>query len=316
MRLLFLGSPGEAVPFLEACAREHEVAAVLTQPDKPSGRGLKLSPPPVKLAAQRLGLRVLQPADPAEPAPELQALGADMAVVVAYGRILKPEVLASTRHGFLNVHFSLLPRWRGAAPVAWTLLSGERRSGVSLFWIEEGLDTGPLQRQAPEDVREDDDEPTLMSRLVDLGVRELGSALGEVAEGRVRREPQAGEPTRAPKLHAAIARLDFKQSAEEFHNRVRALQGGPKPYLLLKVPGREQPLRVAVLKTALEAGAEGPGEAGDLVRVERSRGILIRLRSGRLWISQVQPEGKKPVFSADFLNGLRLGPGGRLETLP
>lgn len=316
MRLLFLGSPEEAVPFLEACVREHEVALVLTQPDKPSGRGLRLSPPPVKAAAQRLGLRVLQPADPTAAAEELRALDADLAVVVAYGRLLKPEVLAAARHGFLNVHFSLLPRWRGAAPVAWTLLQGERRAGVTLFWLDQGLDTGPVQRQAEEGVRDEDDEPALMGRLVELGVRELRAALRDIAEGRVRREPQAGEPTRAPKLQPSLARLDFSLDAAAFHDRVRALQGGPKPYLPLKVPGREQPLRVVVLKTALEPGEGVCGDGGEILRVERARGILLRLGSGRLWVTQVQPEGKKPVSAADFLNGLRLAPGGRLETLP
>lgn len=316
MRLLFFGSPEEAVPFLEECARSHEIAAVLTQPDRPSGRGLKLSPPPVKAAAQRLGLKVLQPQDPREADLELKACAADMAVVVAYGRILKPGTLASTRHGFLNVHFSLLPRWRGAAPVAWTLLRGESRAGVTLFWIDEGLDTGPIQRKAALEVRPEEDAPALTARLVALGAAELGSALREISEGRILREPQSGEATRAPKPDPSLAELDLDLPAAELHNRVRALQGGHKPFLRLKAAGRGTPLRVAVLKTALDEEAGPAGEKGVVLRVERGRGILIALRSGRLWLSQVQPEGKKPVSAADFLNGLRMRPGGRLETVP
>jgi len=132
MKLLFLGSPGIAVPFLEACARSgHEVAAVLTQPDRPAGRGLRLHEPEVKAAASRLGLRVLQPEKPSAAAAELSALDADLGVVVAYGRFLKPDLLGAARLGFLNVHFSLLPRCRGAAPVAWTLIRGERECGVT-----------------------------------------------------------------------------------------------------------------------------------------------------------------------------------------
>ena len=324
MRLIFLGSPQEAVPFLDECARLHEVAAVLTRPDRPSGRGLKLSPPPVKLAAQRLGLNVIQPNDPGESDSELKRLGADLAVVVAYGRILKPRTLSAAKHGFLNAHFSLLPRWRGAAPIAWAILRGDRRSGVTLFWLDEGLDTGPVQRMAALDIRPEDDFMSLTGRLVELGVAEMRQALQDISEGRLRREPQSGEAAEAPKIPAEAARLDFSLAAGEFHGRVRALQGGPKPYMKLKIPGREAPLRVVILRTALPSEAdETAGEFGSdsalpgfVNTVERSRGILIGLRSGRLWLSQVQPEGKKPVSAADFLNGLRMGPGGRLETLP
>ena len=321
MRLLFLGSPEEAVPFLEECARGHEVAAGMTRPDRPSGRRLQLTPPPVKLAAERLGLSVLQPEDPQESQERLRSLGADMAVVVAYGRLLRPQTLSSTKHGFLNAHFSLLPRWRGAAPIAWALLRADARSGVTFFWIDEGLDTGPVQRMAALDIRPDDDLPSLKRRLVELGVLELREALREIAEGRIRREPQSGEATRAPKIAADLALLDFGLRPEEFHGRVRALQGGPKPYLRLKVPGRQAPLRVAVLRTALAGAGEGRADEGDSAggrvhRVERAGGILIGLNSGRLWLSQVQPEGKKPVSAADFLNGLRMSPGGRLETIP
>ncbi|MFA6029325.1 MAG: methionyl-tRNA formyltransferase [Elusimicrobiota bacterium] len=313
MRLLFLGSPQEAVPFLEACARAHEVVAVLTQPDRPSGRGLRPTPPPVKDAALRLGLRVLQPARPSEAADELKALGADMAVVVAYGRILSAKTLAATRHGFLNVHFSLLPRWRGAAPVAWALMEGDARTGVTLFWIDEGLDTGPVQRMAEEDVRPEDDARTLMSRLVSLGVRELEGALADVALGRVRREPQTGAQTRAPKLGPEHARLDFSLDASVFHNRVRALAGGPRPFLRLATP--RGPLRAAVLST-FPGEAEVGGDPGSVARVERARGVLVECRLGSVWLREVQPEGKKPMSAADFLNGLRTGPGDRLEIIP
>jgi len=319
MRLLFLGSPEEAVPFLEECARGHEVAAVVTRPDKPSGRRLLLSAPPVKRAAERLGLRVLQPEDPRQALAELRSLGADLAVVVAYGRILEGEILAAAKLGFLNAHFSLLPRWRGAAPIAWALMSGDARTGVTHFWLDEGMDTGPVQRMAALDIREDDDALSLTRRLVELGVSELREALREVAQGRIRREPQSGEAARAPKIGPELAELAFSLEPAQFHGRVRALQGGTKPYLKLKVGGRQAPLRVAVLKTAAEgalAPPEEPEAAGRVLRVERARGILIALRGGRLWLSQVQIEGKKPISAADFLNGLRMSPGGRLETTP
>ncbi|MEK7656418.1 MAG: methionyl-tRNA formyltransferase, partial [Elusimicrobiota bacterium] len=251
MRLLFFGSPEAAVPFLEECGRPpHRVLSVVTRPDRPSGRGLSPKPPAVKDAALRLGLGVLQPEDPSSVAGVLKALGADMAVVVAYGKLLKPEVLGASRLGSLNVHFSLLPRCRGAAPVAWTLLRGEKLSGVSLFWLDEGMDTGPLQRAAPEEVGPEDDALTLMGRLVSRGVLELRAALSDIESGRVRRDPQRGEPTLAPKLKAADARLDLGRSAEQSHACVRALRAGPRAFLELKVPGKDGKSRVTVLRTA------------------------------------------------------------------
>ncbi|MFA6093383.1 MAG: methionyl-tRNA formyltransferase [Elusimicrobiota bacterium] len=314
MRLLFLGSPAPAVPFLEECVRSHEVAAVLTQPDRPCGRGLKDSAPPVKTAALRLGIPVLQPGRPEECAQELRRMQADMAVVVAYGRMLDPDVLSCTRHGFLNVHFSLLPRWRGAAPVQWTLLGGDARAGVTLFWIDNGMDTGPMQRQAAETVLAEDDACTLMERLTALGVRELREVLGEVASGVVRRTPQSGESTRAPKLDSSYARLAFDLSAQEFCARVRGLAAGPRPYLMLSTP--KGPLRVKVLRAALDSPDAVGNSKGLLVRVERGRGVLVECRLGRVWIEEVQPEGKTAMSAVDFLNGLRIGIGGRLEIIP
>mgnify|MGYP001586167965 CR=1 FL=1 len=319
MRLLFFGSPEAAVPFLEECGRPpHQVLSVVTRPDRPSGRGLAPKAPAVKAAALRLGLSVLQPEDPSSVAGVLKALGADMAVVVAYGKILEPELLGASRLGSLNVHFSLLPRCRGAAPVAWTLLRGEKLGGVSLFWLDAGMDTGPLQRAAPEEVRPEDDALTLMGRLVSKGVLELRAALRDIEAGRVRREPQKGEPTLAPKLKASDARLGFDRGARELHDRVRALRAGPRAYLELKVPGKDGKPRVTVLRTAMEIPENGPADAGQPVpgrirRIVPSGGFLVECGSGLLWVLEVQPEGKKPVSGADFLNGLRIRPGERLE---
>ena len=145
MKLLFFGTPQEAVPFLEACAREHEVLAAVTRADRPAGRGLALLAPPIKVRAQELGIPVFQPGKPLDILGEFRRLQADVAVVVAYGKILPKEVLESTRLGFLNVHFSLLPKYRGAAPIEWSLIRGETRTGVTVFWLDQGMDTGPIQ---------------------------------------------------------------------------------------------------------------------------------------------------------------------------
>jgi methionyl-tRNA formyltransferase len=159
LKTIFFGTPETAVPFLRLLAKETRVVAVVSQPDKPAGRGLEVAPTPVKKAALELGLKVLQPAKPSEIAAELKALGADFGVVVAYGRILKTDVLASTRLGLLNAHFSLLPKYRGAAPVQWALVNGETKTGVSLFWLDEGMDTGPVQDMTETAVGPDEDAP-------------------------------------------------------------------------------------------------------------------------------------------------------------
>lgn len=305
MKLAFFGSPSVAVPFLEAIAVEHAVLAVVTQPDKPAGRGLELKAPAVKAAAQRLGLPVRQPRKPSDLAAELSSLSLDLAVVVAYGRILKPDLLAVTRHGFMNVHFSLLPKYRGAAPVQWSLMKGERETGVTLFWLDAGMDTGPVQRMAAVPLPPDEDAAALFQRLTALGVCELRAALSDVAAGRVVREPQRGEPSAAPKLDAAAARIGFEMSARELHDRVRGLAAGPGAWF--ESGGR----RVKVLKTSVVQDS-GPGEPGRLLAVEPDGGVLVQCRVGVVRVREVQPEGKKTLSAADFLNGLRLRAGEKL----
>lgn len=308
MKLLFLGTPALAVPFLEVCRAGHEVAAVLSQPDKPSGRRLEIRPTPVKEAALAAGLKVLQPDGPSSAVEELRALGADVGVAVAYGRMLKPDLLAVPRLGFINVHFSLLPRYRGAAPVQWALLNGDSRTGVTIFWIERELDSGPVQRQASLDVGPDEDSLGLFQRLVALGVSELREALADIAAGRVRREPQSGTPVPAPKVRSDLSLIDLSaMSARQAHDRVRGLRAGPKAYLQVCAPGRP-PFRLTLLKTSVE-DPDLAGRPGEILRVERAKGILIQCRVGRIWLLEVQPEGKRQIFSVDFLNGARLRAG-------
>lgn len=322
LRLVFFGSPQVAVPFLEACVRAEgwEVAAVVAQPDRPAGRGMKLRPPPVAEAAARLGLPLRQPAKPGEFVEELRTLAPDLCVVVAYGHILRREVLDLARQGFLNVHFSLLPKYRGAAPVQWSLVRGETRTGVTLFWLDEGMDTGPVQSVAEIPVGPDEDALELFERLAALGVETLAGTLSDLAAERIRRDPQIGEPSKAPKIKPEFGRISFEMPAIEIHNRVRGLRAGPGCHLLLRPPGASKELRVKVLKTALEgsgpeAGPTATGPAGTVLLVDPKKGILVQLSPGRLWFREVQPEGKKQQTSADFLNGLRLGAGDRLVSV-
>lgn len=310
LKTIFFGTPETAVPFLRLLAKRTEVLAVVSQPDRPAGRGLAVAPTPVKAAALELGLKVLQPNKPSEIAVELKALGADLAVVVAYGRILRADALAATRLGFMNAHFSLLPKYRGAAPVQWALARGEKKTGVSLFWLDEGMDMGPIQTIRETEIGPDEDAGELLARLTSLGVEMLDSTLNDLEAGKVLRLAQAGEPSLAPLIKREDARVDLGRPAQEIHDLVRGFRQWPRAYLeKTGVP------RLLVLKTALAAAADpaGKGLPGRVLAVDRDRGILVECgSSSRLWVLDVQPEGKKTLNAADFANGLRLAAGGFL----
>jgi len=309
MKTIFFGTPETAVPFLRSLVQNTEVLAVVTQPDKPAGRGLETAHTPVKAAALELGLKVLQPVKPSEIAAELKALGADFGVVVAYGRIMKADILSSTRLGLLNAHFSLLPKYRGAAPVQWSLVRGETKTGVSLFWLDEGMDTGPVQAMLETDILADEDAPALLSRLTGLGVELLQKTLSDVSAGKVVRTPQEGAASMAPLIKREDAILKLDRDATELHNLVRGFRSWPRAWLELAAG------KVLVLKTELAGPSDPPatGTPGTVLSIGRNKGILVECSArSRLWFLEVQPEGKKPLNAAEFANGLRLAEGGFL----
>lgn len=309
MKLLFFGTPETAVPFLEETASAHEVAAVVTQPDKPSGRGLELKASPVKTRARELGLTVHNPEKPSSLCSALGALKPDLAVVVAYGKLLKSDLLAVPRLGLLNVHFSLLPKYRGAAPVQWSLVRGENRTGVTLFWLDAGMDTGPIFSQRSLAIDPDEDAPSLLKRLTAVGVEVVRSALEDIGAGRIRREPQLGEPSLAPLIKRQDARIRLDRPAGEIHNLVRGMRMWPRAYLDLG----PTPRRVLVLRTSLPESSPVKTDSpapGRVLRVEPGKGILVECGDGSsLWFLEVQPEGKSPIPAANFLNGLRIHSG-------
>ncbi|MDX6769658.1 MAG: methionyl-tRNA formyltransferase [Elusimicrobiota bacterium] len=306
LRTVFFGTPETAVPFLRLLAAKTDLLAAVSQPDRPSGRGMTVTATPVKAEAQRLGVRVLQPAKPSEVAGELKDLHPDLAVVVAYGRILRPDVLATPKLGCLNAHFSLLPKYRGAAPVQWSLVRGETTTGVTLFWLDEGMDTGPIQAAATVEVSPDEDAPALLARLTALGVELLERQLAELEAGRVTREPQRGEASLAPLIKREDARIDLTKDAKAVHDLVRGFRSWPRASL-----GGD-----LVLKTALALPSDPPGKGvpGTVLSIERPRGILVECGSrSRLWFLEVQSEGKKPLAAVDFANGRRLAVGSVLS---
>lgn len=312
LRIVFLGTPDIACGFLSRIAASgHEIAGVVSQPDRPSGRGLKLCCSPVSALSGELRFKTFTPADKTALHDVIAELEPDLCVVVAYGMLIPGRTLALSRLGFLNVHFSLLPRYRGAAPVQWALMNGETSTGVTLFWLDEGMDTGPvfLRRAVP--VLETDDAYSLFARLACAGADLLAEGLEKAAAGGITSEPQSGEPSRAPRLTSGIARLDFALPAAAALGKVRGLACGPRARFAFYVRGRS--ITVQVLGAAAAPEPCG-GAAGEILSVEPGGSFIVKCGVGALLIKTVKPEGKKEMSGADFLNGLRLGRGDNLRS--
>jgi methionyl-tRNA formyltransferase len=309
-RLVFMGTPETAVPTLRRCLTDgHEVVAVWTQPDRPAGRGNKLTAPPVKEFALAHGLTVHQPTKiKTEEARTLfESHAADAAVVVAYGRILPPAFLRAPRRGCVNVHFSLLPRYRGAAPVNWAIARGERETGVTTMLMDEGLDTGPLLLQRATPVAPAETAPQLLARLSELGAELLGETLARFdhIEPRPQRDEDA---TLAPLLKREDGLVDWTLNATEIECRVRGFQPWPNAHTLLR--GQRLVIwRAEVLSEDHDAQSRQPGT------VIRARGADWTVACGArttLRILEAQAEAKRRMSARDLLNGLRVQAGERL----
>jgi methionyl-tRNA formyltransferase len=289
-----MGTPDFAVPTLLALAEAgHEIAAVYTQPPRPAGRGRRLTPSPVAEAAAELGLDVRTPAtlrDPVEQAA-FAALGLDAAVVVAYGLILPRAVLNAPRHGCWNLHASLLPRWRGAAPIQRAIMAGDAETGVCVMRMEEGLDTGPVAIRAPTPIGARETAGELAGRLAAMGAPLMAAALAALAEGRLGARPQAAEgATYAAKIDKAEARIDWTLPAADIERRIRALDPAPGAWTTL---GAE---RLKVLLASVEPGAGEPGATLD-------DALLVACGRDALRIETAQREGRAPMPAEELLRG-------------
>ena len=297
MRIAFLGTPAFAVPSLDALERAgHAVLAVVAQPDRPAGRDREIREPATKAWARARRVPVLQPEKVRDGrlAAELSRLAPELLVVVAYGRILGPDLLRLAPHGAVNVHASLLPRHRGAAPVQWAIAAGDRETGVTVMQMDEGLDTGDvlLQRAAP--VLPEDDADSLARRLSALGGEALVEALSLLDAGRVVPVPQDGaRATLAPVLEKEHGRLDFALPAARLADRVRGFRPWPGAFTLLG--GR-------VLKVHRAEAREGAGLAPGEARPDEA-GLVVGCGEGALQLLEVQLEGKRRMLAADFLKG-------------
>ncbi len=307
MNVLFAGTPEFAARCLEALLESrHSVAGVMTQPDRPAGRGLALAPSPVKMLAAAQGLQIAQPVSlrDARSQSELERFRADVIVVAAYGLILPQPVLELPRHGAINIHASLLPRWRGATPIQRALLAGDRETGVSIMQMDSGLDTGPLLMQEKIPILEDDTAGTLHDRLAELGAKLIVQALDALEAGVVKATPQPAEGvTYAAKLDRREARVDWRTGAVTVNRQVRALNPSP---------GADARTRGVELKIWRCATAAGRGNPGEILSVG-PRGLCVACGEGALVITELQRSGGKRLPAAEFLRGFPLSAGERFE---
>ncbi len=300
MRLVFLGTPAFAVPTLEKLAESgSEVMLAVTQPDRPRGRGPHDAPPPVKETALRLGIPVYQPERVRRPeaVERLRALAPDAMVVVGYGQIIPQSVIDIPPMGIINVHASLLPKYRGAGPVQWSIINGEKRTGVTTMRIDAGLDTGDMLLKSETEIGPDETAVELGARLAVLGANLLVETFAGLAAGSIVPHKQdPAEATYAPLLKKEDGLIDWFQPAEAIHNRVRGLQPWPGAYTTF----RGELLHIWKTRVVGQASACPTG------RIAALKPLAIACGSGALELVEVQLEGRRRMPAADFVNGHRL----------
>jgi methionyl-tRNA formyltransferase len=308
MRVLFWGTPAFSLPALRALAEEgHDVVGVVTQPDRPVGRGRTVQFSAIKQEAIDEGIPVLQPerARGDEFMAQIRALGADVSVVVAYGQILKPEVLAVPRLGSINIHASLLPELRGAAPIQWAVLRGHTHSGVTIMQMEAGLDSGPMLLKVEEPIRPDESSSELAARLSEIGAEALVEALALLEEDALVPEPQDHAlATFAPKIERDTARIDWTRDADEVARWMRGMD---------EVPGAwsELPGRGAVKLFRPRVVADASGEPGQVLEADGAAGVLIACGRGAVRVAEVQPPGKRRMQAGEWVRGRGVSAGDR-----
>lgn len=305
MRLIFMGTPAAAVPTLARCLADgHTVVDVWSQPDRPAGRGGKLAVPPVKQFALEHDLPVFQPTKLKIPESldRFRSHEADAAVVVAYGRILPLDYLQAPVQGCINVHFSLLPKYRGAAPVNWAIVNGESESGVTTMRMDQGLDTGDILLQSSTPIKPHETAPELMARLAETGADLLSETLSRLAQ--IEPQPQDhDQATLAPILKREDGQIDWTLDAKAIEQRVRGFQ--PWPGAFTQLGGQ----RLAIWQAEVANLLDKPGASGEIVHAHGGELIVACGNHTALQLTELQPEGKRRLPARDFLNGARLTTG-------
>jgi methionyl-tRNA formyltransferase len=318
MKLIFMGTPEFAVPSLKRLLADgHTVAAVFTQPDKPAGRGKHLHTPPIKRLALEHGIAVYQPAKiktNEDVRAVFESLQPDACIVAAYGKILPEWLLQIPRWGCINVHASLLPRYRGAAPINWAIAGGERQTGVTIMQMDAGMDTGPMLARSSIAIGDTETAPELSTRLAELGAALLSETLPKIERGEITAEPQNNdEATYAPMLKREDGLLDWQWTATEISNRVRAFQPWPGIYTMLG--GARLHIwraRQEAADSSAAASNQTADAPGTILRIDKA-GLVVSCAAGTtLCIEECQIEGKRRVAAREFANGMRLKIGDRI----
>ncbi|MBI4064668.1 MAG: methionyl-tRNA formyltransferase [Elusimicrobia bacterium] len=303
MRIVFFGTPQTAASHLNAIASSNfEIAGVVTQQDLPRGRGLKISPPPVKITAQETGVKtILQPEKLKDAGVEktIAGLKADLGVVVAYGKIIPPSLLKIPRRGMINVHFSLIPKLRGPSPVEYAIWEGHQKTGVSTFWIDQGMDTGDLLDQRETEIKPTENARELLDRLTQMGCELLIDSLKQIEADRALKIPQDNaQASYCKKLTKESGRLDWAKPAQALDRQIRALAIWPGTYALLD--GK----KIQIIKA--KATAENfPQKPGLVVDLRKPAGFLIKCGLGSLLVEEVKPEGGRAMFAWAYLQGFQ-----------
>ena len=304
MKILFMGTPDFAVPCLRVLAESsHEVAGVFTQPDKPKGRGYKMIPTPVKAAALEYGIEVYQPLslrkgdDAAETMEILHNIAPDLIVVTAYGQILPKEVLELPKYGCINIHASLLPKYRGAAPINWVLLNGEKKTGVTSMQMNEGLDTGDMLIKKSTDIGEDETYSQLYSRLSEMGGQVLMETVDAIEKGTLSPEKQDDSLScYSPMIRKEMSALDFSKSAAQIHNTIRGVTG------FTNFGGK----RLKIFASHISDNIAHDCPAGSIIDPDK---FIISCGEGAIEVTELQLEGSKRMKTSDFLRGRKLTKG-------
>lgn len=298
MKIVFMGTPDYAVPSLEACLKDHEVLAVFTQPDRPKGRGKKLAPPPVKVKALEHDIPVYQPEKlkTQENVKVLKDLAPDLIVVVAYGQILSKEILDIPPKGCVNVHASLLPKYRGASPINWAIVQGEKVTGVTTMYMDVGLDTGDMIEKVDVEITDDMDCGQLHDILMDKGGHLLETTLSLIDQDKAPRTPQDdSKSTYAPLLDRSMGLIDWNTSAQSIINKIRGLNPWPSSYT--KFEGKTMKIFTAVLDEE-----KVTGQVGEILRVDKT-GLYVQAKDGVVNVQMLQFPNSKRMHISQYILG-------------
>ncbi len=305
MNVIFVGTAPLGIPTLQALAQKHKILAVFTQPDRPAGRGLVLTPPPIKRAALELGLPVYQPEKINREVEFIKALHPEVIVVVAFGQFLSKRLLEIPRHGCINLHASLLPKYRGAAPIQWAIINGERETGLTTFVLSEEMDAGDILLQESVPISDSDTAGTLHDKLAELGPDLVLRTLEGLEKGTLTPRPQDhSQATFAPKIESALGQIDWAQPARKIFNLIRGLNPQPGAHTFFE----GQRLKIYASRVMASASIFEPGRVIDL----GSDGPIIRCGEDALELTEVQPAGKRRMSGRDFVNGYKIKLGTKL----